>query len=69
MNWFQLLDVAESRLRLFVSDEQAECMVNRADSHSPWFDEVRSGKLFKEADVERLIDWLIARKNEKDFQP
>lgn len=69
MDWFQLLDATESRLRLFVSDEQAECMVNRASSHTPWFDEMRSGKIFKEADVERLIDWLIERKNEIDFQP
>lgn len=66
--WYDLLDKAEQRLKKLVPKDQAKCMTDRADSHSPWFEESREREDFTELDIARLVDWLIARKDDNDFK-
>ena len=69
MDWCETLDMAEKKLVPIVGKKRAFDLTCRADSHEPWFTIAHDtkGKLTEE-DADRLVAWLLERKDEGDFR-
>lgn len=69
MYWNDAQDAAEKKLVPIVGKKRAFTLVCAAESHEPWFTISHNTKgLLTEADVDRLVAWLLERKDERDFQ-
>lgn len=69
MDWNETQDMAEKKLTPIVGKKRAFKLVCAADSHEPWFTISHNTRgLLTEADADRLVAWLLERKDGGDFQ-
>jgi len=69
MDWNEAQDMTEKKLIPIVLRKRSFDLVCRTDSHEPWFTiSHNTNGLLTEADVDRLVAWLLERKDEGDFQ-
>ena len=67
MNWSDLSDAAEWRLGEILTPERANRLVDQAIHYPPWHEEACSNRKFTEADIDRLVKWLLERNDERGF--